>query len=45
MLCTEGHNNTEGAQFCSRCGVNTFYLDTSAGYSGLAIGSMVLDIL
>jgi len=45
MLCTAGHNNTERAQYCSTCGVNTFHPGTTAGYNGLAIASMVLGIL
>lgn len=52
MLCTGGHNNTENAQFCSSCGVNTFQPGTSTGVvsanaatNGLAIASLVLGIV
>ena len=52
MLCTEGHNNTDNAQFCSSCGIDTFQpgtnnglLTTNIGYNGFAIASMVLGII
>ena len=54
MLCTNGHNNEEGATNCSFCGVNTFQNPGSppvyptaalAPFNGMAIASMVLGIV
>jgi hypothetical protein len=50
MLCTNGHNNADTAIRCAVCGITTFQVPViavgnQAGYSGLAIASMVLGIV
>ena len=54
MLCTNGHNCSDAAKYCSTCGINTFQPGTatslqittaSSRTNGFAIASLVLGIV